>query len=253
MDAPLHPWNSWWALDYQHLGRFLQNLSPVHKHSPHSHPQFWNSLTMGATFTTQLLRDWKGFSGKKNEDRNRMKPWAPHHHWLTTHPVKTGFSVTANRIYHHIKPERILFQFCLERLCVWNYLLFVLSKRWWKNSSGTHKAEALPASQCQLSTAWEWHLPSPHSLPPRGGSPQNYANSPISVRGSSVKLEKELSILFDPSHDKISLPLQTSAPDLWLQFARLKLSYTHPLHRKKNPKTGEEIHKIKSLGSKCTS
>lgn len=62
----------------------------------------------------------------------------------------------------------------------------------------------------------------------REGGPQNYANFPISVGGSSVRLEKDLSILSDPSHDKIFLLLQTSAPDLWLQFAKLKLSDTHP-------------------------
>lgn len=122
-----------------------------------------------------------------------------------------------------------------------------------ENSSGTHKAGALPACRCQLSTAWEWHLSSPHSLPPRGGSPQNYANSSISVGGSGVRLEKDLSILSDPSHDKISLPLQTSAPDLWLKCARSKLSDTHPPHWKKNPKNGDQIHKTKSLGSKCPS
>lgn len=59
-----------------------------------------------------------------------------------------------------------------------------------------------------------------------------------------MRLEIDLSILSDPSHDKIYLPLQTSALDLWLQFARPKLSDTLPPPFKKNIKNTSQIHKI---------
>lgn len=69
----------------------------------------------------------------------------------------------------------------------------------------------------------------PTFLTSEGRWPPNYANSPISVGGSSVRLEKDFSILSDSSHDKIPLPLQTCALDLGLQRARLKLSDSHLL------------------------
>lgn len=84
----------------------------------------------------------------------------------------------------------------------------------------TNREPCLASPTSLLSAAWEWqwHLPSPHSLPLRGGSPQNYANSPIPVGGSSVRLERDFSMLSDSSHDKISLPLHTCALDLRLLF-----------------------------------
>lgn len=99
-----------------------------------------------------------------------------------------------------------------------------------KNSSGALRVVTVLGPPVQTLHSLGMAPSCPHSLPQRGGSPQNYANSPISVGGSSVRLEKDPSILSDPSHDKIALPLQTSARDLWLQFARLKLSVALPSH-----------------------
>lgn len=119
-----------------------------------------------------------------------------------------------------------------------------------KNSSGAHK----PGTSLRLPVPTLHSLgmvPScPRSLPPKGGGPQNYANSPSSVGGSRARLEKDPSILSDPSRDKTSLPLQTSALDLWLQFARLKLSDTLPSHFQRNLKNDGQICKIKPFGSK---
>jgi hypothetical protein len=91
----------------------------------------------------------------------------------------------------------------------------------------------------------------PTFLISKGGGPQTYANSPISVGGYSARLEKDHSILSDPSHDKIALPLQTSALDLWLQFTRLKLSDPlRPCFQKNLKNPGSQIHKTKYFGSK---
>lgn len=60
-----------------------------------------------------------------------------------------------------------------------------------------------------------------------------------------MRLEIDLSILSDPSHDKIYICLcKLSALDLWLQFARLKLSDTLPPPFKKNIKNTSQVHKF---------
>lgn len=57
---------------------------------------------------------------------------------------------------------------------------------------------------------------------------------PISQwEAAGVRLEKGLRILCDPSHDKIALPLQTSALALRLQFTRLSCQiHSHSVSRR---------------------
>lgn len=75
----------------------------------------------------------------------------------------------------------------------------------------------------------------PHS---EGKLPPELCKFPISVGGCSVRLEKELSILSDPSHDKIALLLQTSAPDWWLVYKTEAVRYTPTPFQKESEESG---------------
>lgn len=118
--------------------------------------------------------------------------------------------------------------------CAWNSLLFAFSKMMVKHASDTSQSRrrepwAAPVLQ-SLGRVPFWLTFLPQRV---GGPPELCKFSHFSVGGCRVRLEKGLSILCDPSHDKIALPLQTSALALRLQFTRLSCQiHSHPISKR---------------------